>query len=385
MGQRRNRAEFSQAGPNHDRSITTVVVEQIPEEHFDEKAVRDFFSEFGTIEEVTMQAYKRLALVKFEDYYTAKLAYESPKVIFDNRFVKVYWYNPDTMKTPTNGAGGKSSSPTSSTKPEEPAFDKEKFERDSQAAQKKLEERKALQRETEAKRLEIEKAKEELERKKAEEKRKLEEKLRAKGMSLEDVGLEPATNTPKENGTGDGKTSAQTEALRAQVAALEKQALEIGLDPSNLDPLPSRGRGRGRGGRGSYRGWEGFRGESTRGAYRGRGSFRGAPRGGGAYNLDNRTRKVKVEGVVFDDEKDEGLRHYLIVSFPVSYLYGKKYVLERRIANSFDDRASASSPPSTPPPPKTPSSSPSKTVSRPRSLCTAPKISQPSARSSLPG
>lgn len=315
MGQRRNRAEFSQAGPNHDRSITTVVVEQIPEENFDEKAVREFFADFGTIQEVTMQAYKRLALVKYEDYYSAKRAYESPKVIFDNRFVKVYWYNPDTMTTSTNGKAG---SPTTPSKPEEPAFDKEKFERDSQAAQKKLEERKALQRETEAKRLEIEKAKEELERKKAEEQRKLEEKLKAKGMSLEDIGLKPVSEAPKQTGTGDGKTSAQTEALRAQVAALEKEALEMGIDPSNLDPLPSRGRGRGRGGRGSYRGWEGFRGDSSRGAYRGRGSFRGA-RGGGAYNLDNRTRKIKVEGVVFDDEKDEGLRHHLIVSFPVSF------------------------------------------------------------------
>lgn len=383
MGQRRNRAEFSQAGPNHDRSITTVVVEQIPEENFDEKAVRGFFADFGTIQEVTMQAYKRLALVKYEDYYSAKRAYESPKVIFDNRFVKVYWYNPDTMTTPTNGKVG---SPTTPSKPEEPAFDKEKFERDSQAAQKKLEERKALQRETEAKRLEIEKAKEELERKKAEEKRKLEEKLKAKGMSLEDIGLKPGSEAPKQTGPGDGKTSAQTEALRAQVAALEKEALEMGIDPSNLDPLPSRGRGRGRGGRGSYRGWEGFRGDSPRGAYRGRGSFRGA-RGGGAYNLDNRTRKIKVEGVVFDDEKDEGLRHHLIVSFPVSFSQTKTtYPAENGCANVIGlDRASANSPPSRPPPPRTPSSSPSRTASRPRSSCTALKISRAWARSSSAG
>ena len=53
-----NRADFSQAGPNHDRSITTIVVEQIPEERFDEQSVRDFFTEFGNIEEVTMQPYK---------------------------------------------------------------------------------------------------------------------------------------------------------------------------------------------------------------------------------------------------------------------------------------------------------------------------------------
>ena len=319
MSQRRNRADFSQAGPNHDRSITTVVVEQIPEENFDENSVRDFFSEFGNIEEVTMQAYKRLALVKYEDYYSAKRAYESPKVIFDNRFVKVYWYNPNTMPAaPTTGAGAKVGSPTSPTKAEDSTFDKEKFERDSLAAQKKLEERKALQRETEARRLEIQKQKEELDRKRDEEKRKLEEKLKAKGLSLGDIGVESPTK-PTQNGTPASKASSQTEALRAQLAALEAEARGMGIDPDNPEPFPARGRGRGRG-RGSYRGWEGFAGrgagyDSSRGGYRGRGSFRGA-RGGGAYNLDNRTKKVKVEGITFDESRDEGLKHFLIVSLP---------------------------------------------------------------------
>jgi RNA-binding protein 26 len=311
------------AGPNHDRNITTIVVEQIPEECFEEKRVREFFSQFGIIEEVTMQAYKRLALVKYNDYYAAKAAYDSPKVIFDNRFVKVYWYNPDS--TPSVKANGTVASPPS-VKVEEPAFDKEKFERDSQAAQKKLEERKALLQATEEKRKEIEKAKEDLDRKRAEEKKKLEEKLKAKGMSLSDVGLE---DTPKPTNGTNGKTSAQTKALRAQVAALEKEAMEMGIDPNNLDELPStRGRGRGRG-RGSYRGWEGFAGrgttyDSSRG-YGSRGGF-GRGRGGGAYNLDNRTKKVKVEGVVFDEEKDEGLKHFLIVSYyPACILSHKSF------------------------------------------------------------
>ncbi|MCJ1478086.1 hypothetical protein MMC13_006761 [Lambiella insularis] len=315
--QRRNRADFSQAGPNHDRSITTVVVEQIPEESFDEKSVRDFFSDFGNVEQVTMQAYKRLALVKYDDYYSAKRAYESPKVIFDNRFVKVYWYNPNTVPTPTaNGSAAKAASPTTALKPEEPAFDKGKFERDSLAAQKKLEERKALQKETEAKRKEIERQKEDLDRKRAEEKKKLEEKLKAKGLSMSDIGVDASGDAPKAtNGSSDGKTSSQTEALRAQVAALEAEATMLGIDTT--EPLYSRGRGRGRG-RGSYRGWEGFAGraagfDSSRGSYRSRGSgpFRGG-RGGGAYNLDNRSKKVKVEGVIFDEDKDEALKHFLL-------------------------------------------------------------------------
>ena len=311
---RNNRAEFSQAGPNHDRSITSVVVEQIPEDHFDEQSVRNFFSEFGTITDVTMQAYKRLAIVKYEDYYSAKNAYESPKVIFDNRFVKVYWYNPNTIPTPTNGSAAKASSPISPTKPEEPAFDREKFQRDAEAAQKKLEERKALQRETDAKKQEIEKQKEELERKKAEEKRKLEELLKAKGLSSTSMDIDTTPVTKKEeNGSPGPKESAQTAALRAQLAALEEEAKSLGIDPEPWASLRGRGRGRGRG---SYRGWEGFAGRGAsyepRGGYRGRGAFRGR---GGAYNLDNRPKKVKIEGVHFDDAKDEAVRQYLLVSF----------------------------------------------------------------------
>ena len=372
-GQRRNRADFSQSGPNHDRSITTVVVEQIPEESFDEKLVRGFFSEFGTIEEVTMQAYKRLALVKYKDYTSAKRAYESPKVIFDNRFVKVYWYNPNTVPTiPTNGTAAKAESPTLSSKLEEPAFDKEKFERDSLAAQKKLEERKALQRETEAKRKELEQQKEELDRKKAEEKKKLEEKLKAKGLSLGDIGLETSLDAPKlPNGTSDGKVSAHTEALRAQLAKLEEEARSMGLDP-NEAPF-SRGRGRGRG-RGSYRGWEGFAGrgagfDSSRGGYRGRGGFRGG-RGGGGYNLDNRSKKIKVEGVVFDEDKDEAMRHFLIVSAILPLRCPTEANSHDIILTSTCCRASESSRTSTPPTLKIRKSSPSRIASRRRSLCT---------------
>ncbi|KAL9121064.1 MAG: hypothetical protein Q9187_002379 [Circinaria calcarea] len=318
--QRKNRADFSQAGPNHDRSITTVVVEQIPEENFDEQSVRGFFSEFGAIEDVQMQAYKRLAIVRYSDYSAAKRAYESPKVIFDNRFVKVYWFNPNSIPTPSrNGSLAKASSPISATKLEEPTFDKEKFERESLAAQRKLEERKALMKEAEAKRQELEKQKEDLARKQAEEKRKLMEKLKAKGQPTDQKSSNTIDHaTTESNGITNPKASAQTEILRATLAALEEEAKSLGIDPATVgDPPSFRGRGRGRG-RGSYRGWEGFAGTGRGGAYepsragsRGRGTFRGA-RGAGAYNLDNRTKKVKVSGVEFNNDKDELLRQYLL-------------------------------------------------------------------------
>ncbi len=248
-----NRAEFSQAGPNHDRSITTIVVEQIPEEKFDDKSVREFFSEFGNIDEVTMQPYKRLALVKYDDYAAARRAYESPKVIFENRFVKVYWYKPGGIPTPPATAKGTANS-TFMSKEEEQPFDREKFERDAVAAQKKLEEKKVQMKDVEAKRQALEKQKEELAQKQAEEKRKLLEKLAAKGVAPNgDISMTDAMSGT--NGADDGKVSAHTKALREKVAELEAEAKSLGLD-SALSDTPysySRGRGRGRG-RGSYRG-----------------------------------------------------------------------------------------------------------------------------------
>lgn len=324
---RRNRAEFSHSGPNHDHSITTIVVEQIPEENFDEQTVRGFFSTFGTISEVTMQPYKRLALVKYEDYGGARRAYDSPKVIFDNRFVKVYWYKPENANAAGVPANGDSSKPAKDVSGgEDQAYDKQKFERDAMAAQKRLDEKKSLLRETEAKRQALEKQREDLARRQADEKRKLMEKLAAKGrlkdMDIDSSGPSQELEKPSTNGSDDGAVTNKTKALRAQVAALEAEARSLGLDSVlTEDPRAFRGRGRGRG-RGSYRGWEAFGGRGTsfdspRGGYWGRGGYRGG-RGSSAYNLDNRTRKVAVTGMAFDIDKDEALRQYLLVRTPFS-------------------------------------------------------------------
>ena len=118
------------------------------------------------------------------------------------------------------------------------------------------------------------------------------------------------------------KKSANTEKLLAQLHALEDEARSLGLDPEAVEAGAGgspygRGRGFARGrGRGGYRGYAYDPSyQSPRGAYRGRGgSFRGSVRGGGAYNLDNRPKKVKVEGVVFDGEKEEALKQFLFVS-----------------------------------------------------------------------
>ncbi|KAL6898233.1 hypothetical protein GGI43DRAFT_408681 [Trichoderma evansii] len=291
------RASFSAEGPVHDRSKSTIVVENIPEENFNEDEVRAFFSQFGEIVEVSMQPYKHLAIVKYDKWASANAAYRSPKVIFDNRFVKVFWYKDDGPKSSSkhgdsgsskiNGDG--SSAPVEA----EPEIDMEEFQRRQEEAQKQHQDRETKRIELERQRLELEKQQQELLARHKEESERLKARLGEK--------------------SGDAKapgSSSSTDMLRAQLAALEQEAKILGIDPNMAEDgssYSSRGRGyMGRGGRGSDRGF----------APRGRGSFRGQVGRHAAYaqySLDNRPRKLAVTGVDFTPaDKDELLRHFLL-------------------------------------------------------------------------
>ncbi|KAF2205762.1 hypothetical protein GQ43DRAFT_385257 [Delitschia confertaspora ATCC 74209] len=286
----RPRAPFSQLGPTTDPSNTTVVVEQIPEEKFDEQSVRGFFSEFGTILDVQMQAYKRLAIVKFEDHFSARKAYDSPKAIFDNRFVKVYWYKPETIPTPPTQANETSTnSPPADT--EAYAFDEElvdiaDVEKRQAEAQKVFEEKQKKIQEAEAQLEEVQKKLKAAD----EEKTKLLEKLAAK-----------TARKGASNGDGEAEPDVLT-----RLATLHAEAQHLESSPI---PQPSfvrdsyRGRGtfvaRGRGYPSpSYRG----------GFYHGRGNFTGPP----TKKLDNRPKKVAISGVEVGSRADEALRQHLL-------------------------------------------------------------------------
>ncbi|KAI1980453.1 hypothetical protein LOZ53_000583 [Ophidiomyces ophidiicola] len=301
--QKRGRAEFSQVGPNEDQSITTIVIEQIPEDKFDEQTIREFFSEFGNISEVTLKPYRHIALVKYDDFTAAKSAWSSPKVIFDNRFVKVYWYKPGNDET--NGG----------TVPETP-FDQEEFEKQQAEAQKLYEDKAKKRKETEEAMQALEKQKEQLFKRQQEEKAKLMERLGIKTTNNAENGEGVALNENQLEGVDasalKSNESEKTKQLRAQLAALEVEAQSLGLDP-NASSEFSRGRGRGWAGYRSRGGFaprgRGYDPSASRGGYRGRGSVRGR---GGVMRLDNRPKRVAVSGVEFDANRDEALRQYLL-------------------------------------------------------------------------
>ena len=307
-GGRGGRAEFSSAGPNHDRNVKSVVVEMIPEEHFSEEAVRAFFSEFGEIEEVNLQAYKRLAIIKFSDYAGAKGAYDSPKVIFDNRFVKVYWYKPDGLpKPPPHHQNGEAehTKPTGGDvemQEEEERVDPAEFAKKQEEAQRNHEEKMKQIQAAQDQRQQVEaqlKAQ-------AEERNKLLAKLAARERAK--TGTPDQTKLESPN-TAAAAPASQTDALKAKLAALEAEAKSIGINPEDQQADPGFS-GRGRGG---YRGRGAWRGAS--GAWRGgRGSY-ATPRGGAVMRLDNRPKTVCIElpeGKTMGPEIDEALKQYLL-------------------------------------------------------------------------
>lgn len=313
------RSAFSAEGASHDKTNTKIVVENIPEEKFAEDAVREFFKEFGTVEEVSLRpalnGQRRVAIVKFDNWAAANAAWKSPKVVFDNRFVKIYWYKDESQLGPNTkkGGGSKKGSANGDGAPAEPEFDLEEFKRKQEEAQKahleKQEKRDNLERE----RQELEEKRKELLARQEEEKRKLQAKLAANGVKEDSLSPILTKAVP------DGAKPSQAEALRAKLAALEQEANSLGLDPdaaADDSAWPTRGRGRGRPyqGRGSYppRGFRGGYG------YRGRGGVGPDVHAAyAAYSLDNRPKIIAITGVDFTEPaKDEALRQYLFVSLP---------------------------------------------------------------------
>ncbi|KAK4177006.1 hypothetical protein QBC36DRAFT_372728 [Triangularia setosa] len=316
-----DRSAFSAEGPISDRTKSTIVVESIPEENFDEDQVRDFFSQFGNVLEVKMYPYKRLAVVKFDTWEAANAAYKSPKVIFENRFVKVFWFKDEEQIAPPQGNNGAKGGTNRSSAgvgeggvTENVPLTEEQLEeirKRQEEAQRVYEEKTRKREELERKQREIDERQKEL----LAAKETLKAKLAKRGQSMGDG----------EGGEGEGSKQpmTQSEALRAQLARLEEEARQIGIDPhADMDMMEDGSEASWGAPRGGYYG----RGRATwRGAYmpRARGyaprGFRGGYRGRAdvhaayaAYSLDNRPKKVVVTGVDFTEgQRDELLRQYL--------------------------------------------------------------------------
>ncbi|TLD21310.1 hypothetical protein PspLS_09007 [Pyricularia sp. CBS 133598] len=330
------RSQLSAEGPVLDKSRCTIVVENIPEENFTEEEVRGFFSQFGSIVSVSMQPYKRLAVVEYETWASANAAYRSPKVIFDNRFVRVFWRKEDDdeqLGKPagtnghSNGGNTEAAHVTNGGNPDtseehhaaEPEVDMEEFVRRQGEAQKVFEEKKRKREELDRQRQDLEQRQKDLH----EERKKLRAKLAARGAGeSHNSDLSPEVTFSTDAGSSSKPESEETRALRATLAALEEEARSMGLNPEESAETSSwppayRGRGGYRGrGRGGYPFAPHYSTYPPRGGFRG--GYRGRGRGShhaayAMYSLDHRPKRVAVSGVDFSTaDEDEALRQYLL-------------------------------------------------------------------------
>ena len=290
------RAVFSSSAIHgNQENFIGIVVEAIPEDYFDHSKIREYFSSFGAIRNIVLRAYHHLAIIEYEDHISARMAVESPKVVFDDRSVKVYWYIPALDDKRANEI----IVAQPDTKLEEPEVDWKQFEIDNEAAQKRYQARQALIRATQQKRLELVALQKELDFRKTQEIQKMKDMLAANGKIL---------SSDKDITTNNTKKDEETISLLAQLKALEDEAQSLGLAAESESGYRPGYSYRGRGGIPSQRGYP------ARG--RGRGGYgRGGYLGNGGYNLDNRPRRIKAESAVeFDDAMDECLKRFLFVS-----------------------------------------------------------------------
>lgn len=318
------RAAFSDHRPKSGPVWKTIVVEPIPDENYTEESVRDFFSAFGEIEEVVLLARQRLAIIKYATHEAADAAYQSPKAIFDNRFVKVYWYNPETQPhIASTSAKRDSATRTETIDPEQlEAYKKQQAEK-----QKSHEERLAKWRLAQAQQRAVEQKLKDQE----EERKKLMEALKKAKAASNGATKQVTPVAAGRTEDLDPKAKAHA-ALKAKLAELQAEAEAMGIDPEdpNADqqahyPSPySPYRGRGRGYRGSRGGFNPYatafapRGRGYPPAFsipRGRGQGRGTgPAASRVKRLDNRPKRVEVKGVAPGTPQDEALRGYLFQS-----------------------------------------------------------------------
>ncbi|KAI7503795.1 hypothetical protein KC347_g8498 [Hortaea werneckii] len=291
------RSEFAHVGRIRDSNSSTLVVEQIPEENFDEQSVRDFFGQFGTVTHITMEPYQRLAIVDYDNHESAKAAYDSPKSVFDNRFVKVYWYKPEKVPKASFGAHPDDAL-SSEMQQDEPDFDPEEVSRQQEEAQRRYDEARQQREENLRRRQEVDEKLIQMER----EHKKLVDLLAHKTGEVF-----PSTI--------NGDDNPQTRSLKEQLAKLEAEAKSLGIDPDNLSVAGSHSMSNGYStsfyrGRGGYRGRRGtsYHQPSYRGGHGG--AF--APRRS-AIALDNRPKTLAVTFEAGDyEEHEEKLRQYLM-------------------------------------------------------------------------
>jgi hypothetical protein len=183
-----------------------------------EGIIRGWFSQFGTLKEIIVDSSWGKAILVYADYESAAKAWNDPRPVFDNRFVKIWWKKTDAMEL----SGG--------------IVDQVELEVAREAAKKAQREHEEKQRRKE----ELERKKEELERQRVElvERQRVErEKLMEKIRRAEEKGK--GKQGPQETATRQAVAQGQVQPAHGQENGVVTSASEASAQPANASVPPT--------------------------------------------------------------------------------------------------------------------------------------------------
>ncbi|EMR09932.1 hypothetical protein PNEG_01691 [Pneumocystis murina B123] len=278
-------------GPNYNQTITTLIIENIPNSDLNEENIRFFFKKFGEISKIIVKKAEHRAILKFKDWESANKAWSSSAPIFNNRFVKLYWHS--SKSNDRNDLQENNMALDTSEKHVVDGLPKDKFMEKIEKKQKEYEEREQRKKQN-AKEREMLLEKEELIQKQLEEKRNL-----IALMSKKDTNI-PEFPQKEDYDINKLEPSALSrKALETQLASLKAEANNLGIS-INTKSLNTSGNSGNKKKLGFSRSFSKvFRHSSGKNTLR-----------RGSMQLDNRTRKIAVYNL--DPDKDEVLRQHLL-------------------------------------------------------------------------
>ena len=69
-------------------------------------AIREWFTQFGPLKQIIIDSSWGKAILVYADYDSAAKAWNDPRPVFSNRFVKIWWKKSDPPQESQNLSGG---------------------------------------------------------------------------------------------------------------------------------------------------------------------------------------------------------------------------------------------------------------------------------------
>lgn len=216
-------------------------------ENFNEPAIRGWFSQFGPLNQVTIDHTWGKAILIYADYDSAAKAWNDPRPVFSNRFVKIWWKktpHTTTPPLPTAGNGHLSGAIVDQVELEIARETAMKAQREHEEKQKRKEELERKKGELERQRVELVDRQKKEREKLMEKIRRAEERAKEKSMEVgkvasvsaspqevqKDVSVTPVPeDVPKKETTNGAAVTSeqQTEEPSERKAQLQKMLTDL--------------------------------------------------------------------------------------------------------------------------------------------------------------